>query len=692
MANNHAETLAIAGVERTQTIQFFLFNGQGSGYAPNNSVPLIAQRATVLRVYVDHRQAAPPPGSPPPLPVRITGRATLERIRSDGSVKRLPDLLPINGPISPLPGAAIDRENPDHTLNFRIPPAECQGRLRLTTRVVEVPDVVTEAAPRMPTGDGGSDDAMLGAPGRGGVTSASSTVHLRFDPMPVVRIRAVLIHYTGGGLDIPAPTGLDFVDTFSYVLRTFPIGRIDFADCIEIEFDRSLEGVPPNVPGWIELLERLREIQDGGDPGDVVVGLLPASIPSTSTWGIASLGGRVAVSFVGLDERLAHEVAHGFGRKHSPFGNPPDPDPDFPKYDDYTLGSIGEYGFDTWTQEILGPVYGRDFMGYDRGYDWPNWVSPYTYMGLADGIRETVEGDLRASIAPGEVGPEVLHLTFRMLRDGTVQLRPSFHLPGPPPRVYGPPSAIACELRGEDGRVLAFHRCRPSDPDQDPEGPYLDVHEAIPWSADAKTITVLRDGEVVDTFEIEPVGPDVRIEPLTTALSDRPARVSWSAHHPERSVRSLLRFSHDGGRTWRVIGAPSEGTEHTVDPRTLPGGERCLLQVVATSGIRTTIAESEPFTLPVKPRRAHVLCPKSGAEFAEGRRVGLRGGGFSPDFGLGDLEDAVWSSSIDGSLGRGFEVIAENLSEGPHTITLTVPDGVGGAASTAIRLRVTARL
>ena len=43
--------LNIAGIERTQAIQYFNFNGQGSGYASDNSLALVARKTTILRVY-----------------------------------------------------------------------------------------------------------------------------------------------------------------------------------------------------------------------------------------------------------------------------------------------------------------------------------------------------------------------------------------------------------------------------------------------------------------------------------------------------------------------------------------------------------------------------------------------------------------------------------------------------------------
>jgi hypothetical protein len=53
-------SLSIRGVELTQAIQYFLFNDQGSGLAPNNSVPLIAQRSLALRVYIDSKRVQGP--------------------------------------------------------------------------------------------------------------------------------------------------------------------------------------------------------------------------------------------------------------------------------------------------------------------------------------------------------------------------------------------------------------------------------------------------------------------------------------------------------------------------------------------------------------------------------------------------------------------------------------------------------
>jgi len=56
---------------------------------------------------------------------------------------------------------------------------------------------------------------------------------------------------------------------------------------------------------------------------------------------------------------------------------------------------------------------------------------------------------------------------------------------------------------------------------------------------------------------------------------------------------------------------------------------------------------------------------------------------------VGDTAVFSWSSSLDGPLGQGMEVTAEQLSEGEHVITLEVVDGTGasGKASTTLPIK-----
>src|SRR5215510_10434556 len=114
--------LSIVGIEFTQATQFFHFNGQGSGNAADNSVPLVANKALILRVYVNRTNL---PSFP--IPASVSGKVSY----SSGATS-YPDLSPINGPIAATPSATIDRGNANQTLNFLVPAANCTGTLMFT--------------------------------------------------------------------------------------------------------------------------------------------------------------------------------------------------------------------------------------------------------------------------------------------------------------------------------------------------------------------------------------------------------------------------------------------------------------------------------------------------------------------------------------------------------------------------------
>lgn len=679
--------LTIFGIERTQAIQYFLINGQGSAFALNNSVPLIAQRRLALRVYPDLK---PPqslgPGPLPPapqLPTYLEGSMLVERLLPDGQVRPVSVLSSVNRVVG-RPAGAIDRGQANDTLNFFLDAVDCVGTLHLIVTVSTVRPVVSGVRAEFV-----SD------------LSATTEFFVRFEPVPAFQVRLVPIHYTGLGLDITEPSGFAGASALlQSVLATYPIGRLELVGCTPIEFDSDLRWTGPGCgPGWNALLDRLRHMQAASDSRAIYVGLVPADTPTGSVAGCGN-GGVAALLFQGPDYwmthyELEHEIGHAFGRQHAPVGGADNPDPHFPTYNSYRWGSIGEFGFDTATSQLYDPTYATDFMGYPPELLYAQiWVSPYTYLGIRNAMFTRFGSPLATSRAARLTGSEreFLHLSFRMHRDGTVEVRPSFHLPGLPPIPSdGPPTEVSVQLRDANGRGLVTHPCRQLDPHQDPAGEYVDFFEVLPWRPEASSIAFLRGGDEVATVAIEDAAPELTVAELPPELLRGAASdITWTARHPQKQkqVTFMLRYSNDGGRTWRAIATHLTSTRYSVDPRLLPGGDKCVFQIVASSGIRTAVAQTAGMQIPMQPRRAQILSPADGEELTQGQAVMLRGGGYSVSFGLGAPEDAHWSSSLDGFLGRGFEVLANRLSVGTHRVTLDVPDGLGKFASATVMLRV----
>ena len=138
---------------------------------------------------------------------------------------------------------------------------------------------------------------------------------------------------------------------------------------------------------------------------------------------------------------------------------------------------------------------------------------------------------------------------------------------------------------------------------------------------------------------------------------------------------------------WRAVAANLSETYYEVSLDLLPGGEECQFQVVATSGIRTTVAESEPFPVDIKPARPYILEPQASTAYRGADGVALLGWGFSPDFGTTRPQEVVWSSSRDGHLGSGHQLVVK-LTPGRHRITVAVPDGMGQEATADVSIIV----
>lgn len=657
--------LTIAGVERTQATQFFAFNGQGSGAATDNTVPMVENKSLVLRVYVNYWRLLSPGAT-----LQITGSVTATRIRLTPFppvTTPLPPATPINTPVTAMTSATIQRGQANATLNFLVPASSCQGTVIFTIKVWDV------ANPSF--------------------ASTAQTQLAGFAPVPMPRVHGVLIHYTGtnaahtGNLDIPAPTGADLVNTLAPVIRVYPIRSFSYTGCTEIDFDGDLTTPLPASgcgTGWDDLMETIGNMRSASGTDDVYVGLLPSGVPLGGVGGCG--GGGVAVSSINASMTFAQEIGHAFGRMHAPCGNPDDVDPNYPAYGSYPPGSIGEFGYDVGTNRVYDPAVTEDFMSYCG----PVWTSPYTYVGLRNAITTSAAASSSERPHTRDQAMEQLHINVRIHRDGRVELLPSFHLDGPvlaADTSHGPTTGVECDLVKDDGSVLLTHECHLHNPHQCPRGPSFDLNEVLPWSSDVHGIVFRRGDEVLDTI---PVGEPPTVSVRKPRLEHGIILVNWTAKAVAGAPdpRCLLRYSNDDGKTWRAVAADLTSARHGIGLDTVPGGSRCRVQVVASSGVATATAESAPFAVERKPRKAYVINPREPATVALGAVVALNGGGFSPDYGIAPFGEVSWSSSLDGNIGIGYELATVSLSAGCHVITLTVPDGTGGLATATTQVTV----
>lgn len=668
--------VAITGIERTQAIQFFRpglapcpDRPGTAGRCPDNDIALVAEKATVLRIYTGVC------GSINPAITHLTG--TLE-IRPAGTTT-WEVLPPINGPISPRSSTNIDRGQADDTLNFRIPAIRCRGELEIRTTVFDA--------------DRPNDRSRRSVPVR---------ETLSFGLVLPLKIRLIRIRYQNASrnMNVPAPTLADFMNTVQFVLRTYPIPDVqvvsDSEELYDGDFTNLFDDMNPmgarGTTGPIfSIIDRIKEAEMGSFSSRVKYYALfpgpPANQSGASGWGVAPdrAAGEANLGWV-----MAQEIGHTCNRPHAPCGVP-DPDPNYPNYDPARPASIGEYGFDIVSGEVKDPQTYRDFMSYCG----PQWVSPYTYEALAGSCFLPVETPAPSSLTGIErTLRELLQLSITIQKDNKVVLReapfpvklPSGSLGEPP----GEKTRYSVALYGPDDVILESQSLRLPFPHLEPPDEARHFTVLLPWHPNARELAIKKDDRVLHRFEIAVEAPQVSIErPAGGETLKGRQKVSWKTRDAGKRPTYMLRYSADGGESWRFVAGNLKVTHVTVDLDTLPSGEHCLFQVLASAGLRTGFATSARFRVPERPAQLLIASPQDGDSIEEGASVYLFGAAFLPGGATANPDHLRWSSDREGALGVGSQVIVQRLPAGEHRITLE--SDLPGVKPVSVRVMVKVR-
>ena len=660
-ASHAANNLIIEGIEATQATQFYKSSRHlhAPHSEPDNSVPLIEQKHLAIRVYPDLQAPWWFPGS------TVDGGVWFRRIDVSDTYKTA---FRLNSPITGRRALSIDRGNRNHTLNFRISDLYTRGRLIVYARVWT-----------------DSWGARRYSPWFGRI--------FNFTAVPHVRIRAHGIHYQRGAINRPAPPLSDFLATGVYLRKTYPMSRFNFVSYDVINFGGDLNDTSGGGcgAGWNALWNQLRALYFATGQDASHYGLMQKGIP-TAYGGCG--GGNVGASFVGDGSIMAQELGHALDdRRHAPGCSAGDPDPNYPHYSHPSSATIGEYGMDYATGAVYDPNINNDFMGY-----CPDpWVSPYTYRTLINAVNnQPTPGPAPAGAHAENLRHEEnhLYLGFRVTCDGTVELLNGFTAVGPAGRPLGKETPYSVEVHDAAGKFLWAKRLTLEESHQDLNHSHTNYFEAIPMREEARTL-VFKCGHHAGAtvIEIPEHPPEVAIKSPKGGegeVRSGKLKLDWVTQcKPDEKVTCNIRYTNNGGQTWQPVAIGLDESELEVDLDRLPSGDDCRLQVVASTILRTATAETYSFVVEKKARQALISPISELSESQPSRHVELAGCAVSGD-GCADEEELRWFSNLEGYLGTGTHLIANNLRAGEHVISLVAPDGLGGdgEARTECRVRV----
>ena len=359
--------LSIAGVLLTQSVQRF-----------DNTVPLVAGRGALLRVTALANNSN-----------QVTAQV---RVRLFQGGTEVGNVL-IDSPADSVPTGRFDGELTT-TWNTLVDASLIRPGLR----------VVAEVDPANAIAEASESDNVFPSTGR----LAPAVVDA-----PPLAITLVPVRQTATDLqgDVTASNRREYMDLAG---RIYPIPGYDaLVRSVYITDAPALQPDDAN-DGWLTVLNEIAALGTADPDGRHYYGVVRLSY-STGLAGMAFINSGAAIGYDNAADRgriAAHELGHTWGRIHSPCGNPPGADPNYP----YPNGTIGRIGFDPLTG-TLRPREDPDIMGYCGG----PWISDYTYEGVMD-VRGTAAGRASSHTA----GPALL--VWGRIVGGRAVLEPAFQV------------------------------------------------------------------------------------------------------------------------------------------------------------------------------------------------------------------------------------------------------------------------
>lgn len=187
-------------------------------------------------------------------------------------------------------------------------------------------------------------------------------------------------------------------------------------------------------------------------------------------------------------------------------------------------------------------------------------------------------------------------------------------------------------------------------------------------------LVLCRDGEVLHEAPVAAEQPRLSAVRVTPESGDR-WRVDWDATH-DLPLTFQIAFV-DPQRRLFPVARGIDSNSFTLDADNLPGGRACHVAVLATDGVRSAAARSEPFDVAPKSAALVMIAPEPETHLLPGQPFSLLG--FARDIAGTSLPDAGLVWSIDGEqVASGLRLaLGRALPAGEHVIELAYSDGDG---------------
>lgn len=584
------------GIEVTQSVQDM-----------SQSVPLIARKRTLVRVYVglpsgtlsvegELRVSRQPHG--PWVKLASMGVAQLDASRKGKTLAEL----------------RSRRETIGYSLNFLIPSKLAkQGKLWL--RLHNLREVGT-----------GHPVQVQGPPTLTSVTFTAS---------PFLRLRVFNLRYTTGSPPTTyVPSASDVAHLRSWLRRAYPVPDLIFAS-VTVDATAAWPFTSGQANAQIAAIRAL-DMASGGDQKTHYYGLVsdgggfmrgsasgipgapdPATVASgptgSNTWGWDNDGSYG-------DWYGGHELGHTFGRFHPGFCGESADDPSYPFPAGQLAAADGVFvGVDLGDANLgIAPAALPGTAWHDvMTYCVTQWLSSYTYTGIRDRLAAEATAFPGAVPVGAGMGDPLVHVAAVVnLTKRSAEIQYVTPLPGPAVASREPEATdVVIRTTDSNGEAHTYavevkpDLCRLADED---ETALVDAIVDVPENV--KSFELLLEGAAVATFDVadDPGAPvsDLELKPAEPASRGpgdeegedaEPWTLSWSdetARTRGRDNRSyVVQASTDEGRTWQTMAVGATDTSVDLDPADFADAEHVRFRVLTTNGVSYTEATTDDLVL-----------------------------------------------------------------------------------------------